>query len=237
MGLLDLPAPLFSWVDGQLGRLLPTVLVVVLWAVVASFASMELYRALSPQAKIAGLRTRLADAQARLAGYDGPFEGAGPLIREMLGLALKRVIVVLPSTLIASLPLLMLIIWLDSSYGRDLPAAGQRVEVTAPPGYSGEWVDGAPRLARITSDSGETVAEVPVEAPVPVIHKRRWWNALIGNPAGYLSEQLPIDWITLDLPGREMLSAGPWWTRRWEFVFFPALVLMSLALKHVRRIE
>ncbi|WP_414833062.1 hypothetical protein [Afifella sp. YEN Y35] len=238
MGLLDLPAPLFGWIDGQLSHILPSFLVVLIWASVASIASMELYRLLSPQARIAELRVALKGAQERLSEFDGPFDEAGGLIRNMLGLALKRVFLVLPSTLIASLPLLTLILWLDSSYARTLPPEGQSVTVRASGNFGGEWVEDRPAPRAIVKDaSGATIADVPVKAPVPVVHKKQWWNYIIGNPIGYLADEAPVDEIEIDLPKREIVTAGPSWARGWEIIFFPALILMSFAAKSIRRIE
>ncbi len=238
MGLFDLPAPVLSFIDGQATRLLPPALMLLVWAAAAAILSMEAYRALSPQRSITALRTRLTRAQNRLAGYDGPFEGAWPLIRRMLGLALKRVGVVLPASLAASIPLLMLIIWLDGSYAREMPPPGETVEVTAPGEFSGQWVEGETGARAVVSNgTGETVADVPVAAPIPVVHKKRWWNVFIGNPAGYLDDDAPVDRIDITLPRREMVQAGPSWLRRWEIVFFPALIVMALAIKSVRRIE
>lgn len=199
---------------------------------------MELYRAVSPQAQIARLRRKQATAQRVLAEYDGAFEDAWPLIRRTLTLALKRVFVVLPASIIASLPLLMLLVWLDSFYARSFPPPGEPVPVVVPGDYVGEWIgDGArPRVALI-DPAGARVAETEVGAPVPVLYKQRWWNVLLGNPAGYLAADAPVDHVEIELPRREVHSRGPGWSRRWETVFFPGLLVMAVALKYVRRIE
>lgn len=239
MGLLDLPAALFTWLDQFLG-LLPPAIRLLLWAAVAALASMELYRLLSPQQRVAELKLALEGAQRGLAAYDGPFEGAWTLIRRMLGLALRRVIIVLPATLAASLPLLLLIIWLDTAYNRTFPPAGQAVAVKVAGDYNGQWVDpdgATPPRARVLSDNGGTVADVPVGAPISVLHKHQWWNALIGNPAGYLEDSAPFDRIEIDLPRQEFLSVGPAWLRGWETIFFPALILIALGFKVTRRIQ
>ncbi len=52
MGLLDLPGPLFAWMDAGMSGV-PGVLRLILWGTVAGAGSMWLYRAVSPQARIA----------------------------------------------------------------------------------------------------------------------------------------------------------------------------------------
>src|SRR5690606_28097841 len=84
MGLFDLPSPLLSWLDGELARFLPTAVLVALWGAAGGLVSMELYRLLSPQQRIAHLREKLAHAQAYLNDFDGPFEEAWRHIRRTL---------------------------------------------------------------------------------------------------------------------------------------------------------
>ncbi|HEU4986107.1 MAG TPA: hypothetical protein VFT89_03475, partial [Rhizobiaceae bacterium] len=174
----------------------------------------------------------------RVSGFDGEFEDAWPLIRRMLSLAFRRVALVFPATILASLPLLFVILWLDSHYGNIFPPENEPVEVAVADGYEGRWIDkggGAPH-AEILNREGTPVAEVPVENPVPVIHKRQWWNLLIGNPAGYLDDQLPFDRIDIALPRQEVLPFGPEWLRGWEILFLGSMMLFALLLKRVRGI-
>jgi len=239
MGLLDFPAPLFAWIDRAAASVMPPALVLLVWAALGAAISMELYRLLSPEMRVARLKSDLRSAQLELARYDGPFEGAWPLIRRMLRLAFTRVGTVLPASLGASLPLLVLIVWLDGAYARMFPPIGSDVAVmTIPSDLSGrlEANQMPPRLV-VTDNNGMTVADVPVQAPIPVLHKWRWWNALIGNPAGYLDPQVPIERVDVELPRQQVIQVGPDWARRWEAVFFPVLVILAFGLKIARRIE
>ena len=44
------------------------------------------------------------------------------------------------------------------------------------------------------------VRHFPLSAPVPTIHKRQWWNALVGNPLGYLPDSSRLEGIELVCP-------------------------------------
>lgn len=239
MGLLDVPAPLLSSVDELLAPVLPPVARLVLWAALGAFLSMELYRFLSPQERIADTRLALADSRQQLDQFDGEFRDAWPHMRQTLGLALRRIALVLPATVAASLPLLVLIVWADNSYGRMYPPPGAAVSVQVPGDYQGRWLssEGGVPHARVVDSAGNPVAEVPVAKPTSVIHKRRWWNALISNPAGYLSDSLPFDRIDISMARRQILPVGPKWIRGWEPLFFAAMIAFALTLKTVRRIE
>jgi hypothetical protein len=240
MGLLDLPAPLFSWLDAVLTMIAPPFARLLLWAAAGALISMELYRLVSPQERIATVKSALEQVRRTVNDFDGPFEEAWPHIRHMLWLAVRRVLLVLPATLLASLPLLVVIVWLDTHYGGMFPPPGASAAVHVGEGFQGRWIDegnGSPPRAEVLDPVGARIAEVPMAAPVSVVHKRQWWNALIGNPAGYLSDETPLDRIEIALPRQQLISFGPDWLRGWEPVFFVALLAFALALKTVRRIE
>ena len=59
VGLFDLPAPLFAWLDGLLSGLAPPTLRLVLWGLVAAALSMGIYWLLSPQERIARAKAKL----------------------------------------------------------------------------------------------------------------------------------------------------------------------------------
>lgn len=239
MGLLDLPAPVFTWADERLAGLLPPGARLIFWAALAALVSMELYRLTSPQGRLAELKASIASVRRQLAEHDGSFEEAGPLIGRSLLLALKRIALVLPATLLAALPIVCLYVWLDTAYGRSFPPAGQEVSVAVPGAYQGRWSaqePGPPRV-ELLDGQGRAVADVPVKAPVPVLHKRAWWSLLIANPAGYLPEDWPVDRIDIALPRLELFHIGPDWMRGWEPAFILSLLLCAIPLKIVRRIE
>jgi hypothetical protein len=110
-----------------------------------------------------------------------------------------------------------------------------------------EWIEGTrdatlpeyqppPRIVVADHNQG-IVADVSLLAPVPVIHKWQWWNALIGNPVGYLPNNASVDWIKVALPDKEYLGFGPHWLRGWEMPFFISLIVVSIAVKIWWRID
>lgn len=121
MSLLEAPFSFLSVLDQGLARGAPDFLRLMLWATLAAVLSMELYRLLSPQARVRALKIELNDAQREAQAFDGDFADGWPLITGMLRLALRRVWLVLPGTVLACLPLLVLVLWLSDAYaGRTL---------------------------------------------------------------------------------------------------------------------
>jgi hypothetical protein len=246
MGLLDLPGPLFDGLDAALSHLISAPgLRLPLWGAAGGALSMWLYWALSPQARIARIKSEAAGARQRLDAYDGSFADAWPLIGRMLRLALRQLAVVTWPAVLASLPVLFLIVWLSTAYGHSFPAADQPVEVRAfPQEHQARLVNGRdpqPGQGRahiqIADAEGRTIGDLDLAAPVSTVHKREWWNTLIGNPAGYLPEEWPVERVEIDLPRTEYLPFGPWWLRGWEAVFFGTLLACSVAIKLAFRIQ
>ncbi len=245
-GLFDLPDPLFLWLDAKAAGVLPDTARLLLWAVIGALVSMGLYRVLSPQRRIAQGKRDLARARQRLDAYDGELDGAWPLIGTLLGTAFAQVGRVGAPAVLASLPLLSLLAWLSTAYGYDYPGPGTAPAIDVVPSpLRAEWLASSPGDAvgrgvphvRVTEAGRGVVADVPLAAPIPVVHKRHWWNALLGNPAGYLPSDVAVERIRIALPKKQYASIGPAWARGWEPLFFATLFVVSLALKWAVRIE
>ncbi len=234
MGLFDLPAPLFLWIDDRLGG--PALLRLVIWGAVAGAVSMLLYLLLSPQRAIANGKRELQAAHRALDAHGGSFEQAQPLLRRLLWLALRQVGRTGGPALLASLPVICLLAWLSNSYGYDYPGPDETPGLrTEPAMLVAEWLKGDP--PGVAFDAGERRVAVPLAAPVPLLHKERWWNRLIANPAGYLPDEAAVETIHIALPQRHYLGIGPNWLRGWMAPFFAALLAVSVALKVLVRIE
>jgi hypothetical protein len=241
-GLIDVPAPVFAWIDGVLGQVLPPLGRLTFWAVAAAAVSMTLYRFLSPQKRVARLKDEAAAARAELARYEGELRGMWPHAGRALALAGEQLRLALGPALVASLPVLALMVWLSTPYGHGLPPAGTIVAIAALRGDATAieravtWPGAGERLA-LRDPSGRQLLTLPLPEPVPLIHQRQWWNSLVANPAGYLADDATVDRVVVDLPRRSYLWFGPAWLRGWEAIFLSGLVLASLAIQLAFRIK
>lgn len=238
VGLLDLPAPFFDLVDRSLLGALPPLARLIVWAVAAAVLSLALYRWLSPQKRIVEAKASALVARRQLADHDGDFESALPLMRRSMALALRHVGLVLPAALLASLPVLALLVWLDGAYGHGFPDQRQAPAIAVEPqDYAAQWrPDGSGGEIELRDRSGAEVARLALAQPVTRIEKRHWWNLLVGNPAGYLPSNGPIDSVTIALPERHYLPVGPGWLRSWFVVAFLALLVASILFMRIARI-
>ncbi len=245
MGIFDLPAPLIAWVDQAMSGFASPPWRLVIWGLLSAALSMGLYWLCSPQGKLTDIKTRALRARRDLNAFDGDFQDAWPLMRSMLGLSFRQLAMTTLPAIVASLPVLAVIVWLSTAYGYAFPANEQVLSVQTTPDVSASaeirTPDNAspgnpPRLV-VTTSGGGIISDVSLAAPVPTIHKKQWWNALFGNPIGYLPDESDIDTITFDLQEKEYLSFGPRWLRPWYVLFFTILVLGSLTIKMLGRIE
>lgn len=241
MGLFDLGNPLLGWLDGRLAFVLGPLPRILMWGALGAVVSMELYRLLSPQARIRAVRGELEATRRQMAGFDGSFAEGRPLIGRLLALSWRQLALVAPAALLASVPMIMVMVWLSNTQDSALPAPGgaQPAVQVAPSTYHAAWVDGGtsgkPQID-ILDGNGSVLLALPLAAPSDVIEKWHWWNLFIGNPAGYLPANAPVHAITIDLPSRDLIGIGPAWLRGWVPAFFLSAVLASIAFKAGRRI-
>ncbi|MEE8504756.1 MAG: hypothetical protein V3S40_00895 [Kiloniellales bacterium] len=254
MGFFDLPFPIFSWLDGMFRDVLPAMTMMVFWAFVGSAVSMLLYRLVSKQKTIAHVGAQASEARHALMRYDGEFEGFLPLVRKTLSLSARQLRLTAGPAVIASLPLLSLMAWLSLAYGYTFAEPGSVIRIRTDPeaievnwapadarrAQDGTWLVSWPspgQTIRLSDAAGVEVLSLPPSAPVTLVHKRRWWNVMFGNPAGYLPDEGALDSVELDLPEMTVLGFGPDWMRTWESAFFTLLVLWSFGIKIAFRIK
>ena len=240
MGLLDLPVSALAWVDVRLAAILPAAARIVLWGGIGAVTSMGLYWLVSPQRRIAHIAAEERRLKERLRDEDTAVADGLASAQELLRLALLRLGLVLLPVLVAALPVVCLAVLLETRYAHALPPPGHAATVKVEPDTAhGIWrvENGAPPRVDVLDDRGLVLQSLPISAPVPVVHKRLWWNALIGNPLGYLPAEGPVERIEIRLPERRYLSFGPDWIRGWEALFVATLLAGSLLLKFLFRIR
>lgn len=258
MGLFDFPAPLFSFVDGLLAVALPPVLRLAIWGTLAGWLSMIVYRFFSDQEKIGALKTLQKEQQKNMSEFDGEFSELLPLIRHTLTLGFRQLGLALGPALLATLPVLFIVIWVAGEFGHVAPAAGSEVFLSIEPASSeihwssneqvgvneGGWVINWPSQGQSLTISEATMGEgyqpllvLPLEHDIPIIHKKRWWNLLMANPLGYLPEEGKTDVIYIELPEAVIIDSGPAWMRGWMFSFFMAFLLSSIGFKLLLRLD
>jgi hypothetical protein len=258
MGVFEVASPLVSWADGLMSGWLPDTVRLMVWVVVAAVVSMALYKLTSNQARLAAIKAESVAARKEIAQFDGPFSEARGMLGRNLVLALRQLWVTLVPAVIASVPVIFLLVWVSNAFDARLPSAGQKLEVEAYPSaghelpplhwrggdavakdagtWSVTWPGDARTLELVESD-GTVLLTLPTPAPVGVVHQRRWWNALFGNPAGYLPSPGDVDAVGIDLPKREFVPFGPDWLRGWIVMFFGVVIIISLLLKFLWRLH
>jgi len=254
MGLIDLPAPLFSSIDDVLALYVPAVLRLMLWGVLSGWLTMLLYGRFSNQESITRVKKQQKEQQKVMMDFEGEFDELLPLIRSTLGLGFRQLRLALGPALLASLPVLVIVVWVAGHFAYQTPAPADVISFTALPevderyrwsppqarddsssGWLVEWPEES-QSALLTID-GEPVLTLPLEQNIAVIHKQQWWNFLVANPLGYLPEDSTSEQISIDLPARQMLNFGPGWMRGWMFTYFLTFLLSSIGFKFVLRIE
>lgn len=251
-GLFDWPAPVLAAVDRQLAGFLPVPLRIVLWSALGAFLSMLVYRLISPQQRLAALREETAALRRQLAGFAGEFADMAPLLRRNLALSFRQLGLTFGPAMLAGLPVIFILAFLSNAFDARAPQPGERIVLTfepeqgrqlppvrftggevrelAPGRFEVVWPKAGERV-EIRDSLGTLLAVLPPPALVRTLHPRQWWNALIGNPAGYLPAPSEIASVTLALPQPRVLPVGPDWLTGWLVPALVVMVVVSLVLK------
>ena len=256
MGLFDLPAPLFDLIDGLFSGWLPSLLRLILWGILAGWLTMIVYRRLSNLERIQELKGEQKRLQREIADFDGEMSELMPLIRHTLGLGMRQLGLSLGPALLATFPILFLLVWVAGEFGYEQPDAGDPVTVeiaseeapepalawnptgAAKPVGDGWALDWPAENESVRLLQGSlTLLELPAAEPIPVIHQKRWWNILMANPIGYLPPDSNVERVSLRLPPQDVIGFGPPWMRGWMFSFFLSFLLASVAFKLILRID
>ena len=253
MGLFDLPAPLFGAIDDILAIALAPMLRLIIWGIFAGWLTMVVYGFLSDQGKIGRLKSQQKNQQKDIAEFDGEFAELMPLIRHTLALGFRQLGFALGPALLATIPILFIIIWVAGEFGYEIPAAGSEILLTVEPATSdiqwstttdvriseGGWVINWPSKGNslTMNDDHQLLLTLPLEHDVPIIHKKRWWNFFIANPLGYLPKDGTTDVIHINLPETVIIGSGPSWMRGWMFSFFITFLLSSIIFKRLLRLD
>jgi hypothetical protein len=195
----------------------------------------------------------------QLTEFEGPFAQAWPLIRRNVGLAGRQLWLTLFPAFIGSLPVLFVLVWASTAFDTHWPAPGDQIQVAVSahdgrelpplrwegsveiaPSGNGAWNIVWPEddlSLRLLDADGTVLLTLPTPEPVSVVHQRRWWNVLIGNPAGYLPSPGDVDAVDLALPHPEYLPFGPDWLRGGIAFFFGVVLIGTLLLKLLWRLQ
>ncbi len=252
MGFFDLANPVLDAINGIIpgGPLVQ----LSLWAIVSGVLTILLYRLVSPQEKMSELKPQIKAAQKKLAEFDGEPSEILPLMKESIGLSLRQLGMALMPALLASIPIIFVLAWASNRLDVIPPEAGAQVPIAVQPGNleldwygldlqateeAASWIISWPSeqdSASIQFD-GDTVLALPIPRYTEVVHKKIWWNSLIGNQAGYLPEGQPVELIQFDFAHHEYLPFGPDWMRGWLTYYLLLLFVSSLVVKFLFKIH
>ena len=254
MGLFDVLSPFLNAIDIELGFFLPPIARWIFLGALAGGISMVLYWVFSSQSKISKLNAQIVEVRKKINTYQGEFVGIQPLLWQSIGLSLKRVGLSIGPVVLASFPLLFLLVWLSNTYGYETPEPGQIIEVRVDPKSAvtswvptdtalfkdNAWMVSWPSVgseATLVDEAGNHLLTLPLTKPVTIIHEKEWWNALVGNPLGYIPLDSPVDAVSIELLPRTELGIDPEWLGWWETVFFASVIVVSLLIKFACRIQ
>jgi len=240
MGLFDVLSPFFLSFDDLLKPFTNSLFRISFWALISAIVSSFAFKKLSNPTKISQLKTKLKAKQNQLNQHDGEFSELKNLAIDTIKLSIKRMVLTFIPALLASIPILFILTYLSNQYELKQPQLNDSIHLNI------EWQkDKNQQLVQtqnnttIKSGAIETINWPAINNPIylqnstgnvtimsfpfnisNIIHKKQWWNTLIGNPAGYLTDDSDINSISFDFKPQQIIGFGPPWVRSWLFIYF-----------------
>ena len=254
MGLLNIIFIPLSWFDKIFALIFSPIIRLLLWGIAASFSSMSIYSRMSHQDKLSYIKNEISQTKKALLKYDGEFSGACHLIKKNLLLSLKQIRYQLLPTFLGAVPFIILLIWVGNTYSYNLPNHGSLIQIrTYPSGVNMISNDNALLISlnttfdipwpnpeepiKITDSGNQAIATLPLKYPIPILHKYKLWNILLGNPNGYIPKISPVNKIEIKLPQKVYINSKWKWIRSAEFIFILSAFICSLLIKLIFRIH
>ena len=252
--LFGLALPAFTAVDAAMAVVLQPLPRLLAWGCLMAVVAMLLYRLISPQRTLIRVKSEAAAARRQMATFDGEFDELMPIVRRSLTLSLQHVTWIFFPALLASLPLFCCLVWLDATYSYRTPTSGQPVQLSVSPAYEPitsvppaaldhgsdgwriDWPQPGAHVA-LFDERNATLVKLSGSPGSDTIEKFRSWNRLVGNPMGYLPADSPVERLTFQFAPVEVIHSGPAWIRGWEAPFLFSMIVLSILIKVVFRIE
>ncbi len=258
MGFFDILSPYLTIVDGLLSLYISDWLIMLFWGLLAALVSTVVFKKCSNPETISHLKKQLKAKQQELNDHDGEFSELKTLAAETMKLSLKRMLLTFFPAMLASIPVIFLLTHLSNRYDLKQPRPGDEVPINITWGSDNStpdvlviaqeknvesevhnhvnWPSGEEKVQLFDRGHDQTIVELPLPLST-VIHKKLWWNALIGNPAGYLDDASHVNHISFTFEKKQIIGFGPSWMRGWLTVFLFFTVSFSIVFMWIFKVK
>lgn len=239
MALFDLLAPVLSSIDKFIEPFTNSFIRISFWALVSALITTIVFKKLSNPKNISHLKTKLKAMQAELNQHDGEFSELKTLAIDTIKLSIKRMGLSFLPAMLASIPIVFVLTYLSNKYELAHPKDNEIVPIkitwenlkennqisiiqnnkllNSGNITSFSWQEKNTRLVNLSDGQDIITIPFPISS---IVHKKQWWNTLIGNPAGYLDEKSQVSSVEFSFKHQEIIYFGPEWVRGWLFIFF-----------------
>ncbi len=247
--------PVLGGIDDLMAIILPLLIRISIYGGIAGALAMGIYALASNQTIISHFKSESRRLRKQMLDPDLEHNVFLELTKKNLKVSFALLGRVTGPGLISALPVLLIAVWLQTFFSYALPEKRDKIFVTMSPNHSGLsimtqagifqkeqdtlWIvpssDSEQIEVRINGDS--IYSGSPFTPLTSVISKRKWWHVLLDSEIGYLADEAPIEVLRLELPRKRVLPGVPLWAAGWEWPFFICVLLSSLSIKLIFRLE
>ena len=239
-GVLD---PIWALLDSILS-FVPPLGRVMIWGCLAGVASILLYKIVSPQKRLAILKDESDSLKRKIKGLAADDPAYKTVAATAIKVSLRRLYLSLVPAVISSLPVLFLVVYLDTEYGLSQPIPGEPVALLSDDAdvefrvdrgqrFSSGWVfdwPSAGEVVTVNDTTGEQILRIDRHSKPGIASKVGAMSLLFGAPAGQLAKQGTIERLVLQTPPRDLLIPNNIAPYQWTVPFFFSVIVASSCL-------
>lgn len=215
------------------------------WAVVTGFVCTWIFSVTAPRKRLAVLKTQMTQANAAMRNTDMEWSEASGNIKLALSASLQNTVLRLLPTMLAAIPAISMLSWMDESYTYLTPKAGEELTVswhfdTVENGDQSvstqkiQWPLKSQASTLMLALEGDSVS-LALASSAAEISKRSMYHHFLPNPLGYLSLGSDAQQVQLHFAVDSYAAFLPS-IPKWIVLFFPVFISISLALHFVWRL-
>jgi hypothetical protein len=248
--------PAISAVDSWLALSLPLIFRISFFGVLAGVLAMVVYALISNQKAISNLKLQARELRSQMLDpSQEEYSVFLSLAKKNILVSLKLLGIVMGPVLLAALPVLVLAAWIDSHHGYSIPAMNKAVEMGVIPANS--KITANP--SDLVNKKGNSIFISPpintsnpislffenqlvfqgriFSKPTPYLIKEKWWHSIFASDIGYISQTSPVEEIYFAFPKKTMHDSLPDWASGWEWTYFISILIISIPIKFIFKIE
>ncbi|MGJ8668440.1 MAG: hypothetical protein ACSHXK_03030 [Oceanococcus sp.] len=242
--MFSLLHPAFEWLDSLLAGYIFLPGRIVLWAALSGLFCTWLFSVVFPRKRVEVLKQQMAQANAAMRNTEMEWDEASKNIKRALSAAFQNAFFRFLPTLVAAIPALSILTWLDQNHTYTHPEVGEELVLSYfTKHFPDDELESEVRSVfwpnaesgALMLPLGTKALQLTLAASASDIYEQSLYHKLLPNPMGYLPSESVFQHVKIHFSIDGYAAFFPS-IPKWVMLFFPVFISISLALHFAWRL-